>query len=74
MRNPTVYIPTTLHHSDSFNSQTYRKVKQNMRKYLERSYTGEVSIYRERRGEWGEWFENWILQNNKPTIIKQGWM
>jgi len=23
--------------------------------------------------KWGEWFENWSLIDNKPTIIKQGW-
>ncbi len=36
-------------------------------------YEDEVFVTRSRRGEWGEWFEKWVLINGKPTIIKKGW-
>jgi hypothetical protein len=35
----------------------------------------EVSVFRHRRGEWGEWFENWQFNaEREPTIVKEGWM
>jgi hypothetical protein len=41
---------------------------------LEDSIDEYVSVYRSKRGEWGEWFEHWQLDSNgKPVIIKQGW-
>jgi hypothetical protein len=51
---------------------TYAEVKKNMKTYLSES-EGKVSVYRHRRGEWGEWFEHWELSNGKPTIVKEGW-
>jgi hypothetical protein len=53
---------------------TYRDFKKNVRQYIEESNTNEVTIFRERRGEWGEWFERWELIQGKPKITKQGWM
>lgn len=53
---------------------TYRELKHNLLQALNDSYDNEVSVSRSRRGEWGEWFENWGLSNDKPYIIKQGWM
>jgi hypothetical protein len=56
---------------------TYRELKKNMARILANAiYLDEddaVSVYRERRGEWGEWFENWSLVNGQPKIVKQGW-
>jgi hypothetical protein len=34
----------------------------------------DVSVSRSRRGEWGEWFENYEWTKNKFTKIKEGWM
>ena len=56
------------------NFKTYRELKKNMGLLIKDSYNGIVCVYRERRGEWGEWFEHWAIRNNKPTIIKEGWM
>tara|TARA_R110000868_G_scaffold204449_1_gene452539 strand:- start:2014 stop:2289 length:276 start_codon:yes stop_codon:yes gene_type:complete len=56
---------------------TYRELKKNMACilavaiYLDEDDT--VSVYRERKGEWGEYYEKWAIVNNKPTIIKSGW-
>ena len=54
--------------------QTYALVKKQMRKMLEESYDNEVDVTRERRGEWGQWFERWSLIDGKPKIIKQTWL
>jgi hypothetical protein len=57
---------------------TYRELKKNMARilavaiYLDEDNT--VSAYRERKGEWGEYYEKWAIVNNKPTIIKSGWV
>jgi len=53
---------------------TYRELKRNLIKLIDESYDNEVSVSRSKRGEWGEWFENWAMSNGKPVIIKQGWM
>ena len=52
---------------------TYSEVKKRIKDLLKVSVDNEVSVYRHRRGEWGEWFEKWSLISGKPTIIKQGW-
>ena len=52
---------------------TYSEVKKRMKYLLEVSDNNEVSVYRHRRGEWGEWFEKWAMINGRPQIWKQGW-
>ncbi len=52
---------------------TYTEVKKRMKYLLEVSDNNEVSVYRHRRGEWGEWFEKWAMINGRPQIWKQGW-
>lgn len=54
--------------------QSYALVKKQMKKMLEESYDNEVTVVRERRGEWGQWFERWNLIDGKPKIIKQTWL
>ena len=55
---------------------TYRELRRNLIADLKESYGNEVSVSRSKRGEWGEWFENWQLDfdGKNATIIKQGWM
>ena len=53
--------------------KTYAEIKKNMRSLLKDSEDNEVFVSRSRRGEWGEWFEYWSLQNNKPVMGKHGW-
>ncbi len=52
---------------------TYQKLRREIKKFLEENITGSITVFRTRRGEWGEWFEEWELINGKPTIIRQGW-
>jgi hypothetical protein len=59
---------------------TYVELKKNMPRILEAAYDpgysdvdATVSVYRERRGEWGEWFEHWDLWQGKPKIKNSGW-
>lgn len=54
--------------------KTYRELKKDMINLLNECIDADgVSVYRTRKGEWGEWFEVWQFENGKPTIIKQGW-
>lgn len=54
--------------------KTYRELKKDLKRVLEECYEDEVTVYRTRRGEWGEWFEIWGLDfEKKPYIKKQGW-
>jgi len=53
---------------------TYKELKKNLKKHLEENVEATVPVSRSRRGEWGEWFENWQLIDGKPQIVKQGWM
>jgi len=55
-------------------ARNYKEIKRTMQSLLDDSENGIVSVLRSRRGEWGEWFEKWGLLNNKPVILKQGWM
>lgn len=52
---------------------SYSEVKKRIKDLLKISDNNEVSVYRHRRGEWGEWFEKWSLIDGKPKIFKQGW-
>lgn len=53
---------------------TYEKCISKVKQLLRDGYEKQLSISRSKRGEWGEYFENWELVNNKPTIVKEGWM
>ena len=52
---------------------TYEKLKKELKQIIKDSIDNTVSVSRSRRGEWGEWFEVWGLQNGKAVIQKQGW-
>jgi len=54
---------------------TYAELRKNIKRHLEEDLGDTVSVSRSRRGEWGEWYENWQLDHErKPVIIDQGWM
>jgi hypothetical protein len=54
---------------------TYAEVKKNMVDLLKESPNSSVTVYRHRRGEWGEWFEHWGWGGmGKPMIISSGWL
>ena len=53
---------------------TYAKLKKSLKAILTSNLDEYAVVSRSRKGEWGEWFEHWILVNGKPKIIKQGWM
>jgi len=59
---------------DTKEFKTYRELKQNLVELLKASENEIVSVYRSRRGEWGEWWEKWGLLNDKPVLLKEGWM
>jgi len=53
---------------------TYRLLKKDLKDILKENVSEHVTVSRSKRGEWGEWFEHWVLSNGKPIIIKEGWM
>ena len=53
--------------------KTYRELKKNLHRVLAVTNEPYVSVYRSRRGEWGEWFEHWSKIGTKCEITKQGW-
>lgn len=53
---------------------TYAELKRSIGAMLRASHDERVNVSRSRRGEWGEWFENWELVNGKPKIVREGWM
>ena len=58
-----------------FSFTTYAKVKKYMKEWLEESDDKKVGVYRQRRGQWGEYYEHWQFNaERKPVIVKQGWM
>ena len=63
---------TESHDTKTFPS--YREVLKNLKDLLKSDPENIVTVYRQRRGEWGEWFEKWGLLNGKPVKLKEGWM
>jgi hypothetical protein len=51
---------------------TYVEFKKQIKDLLKNNIN-DITVFRHRRGEWGEWFEKWELRNGKPVIYKQGW-
>jgi hypothetical protein len=42
---------------------TYRELKKHIKEHLDICIETHVTVYRTRRGEWGEWFEHWTMVN-----------
>ena len=54
---------------------TYKELKKNLKKHMEENLESPLCVIRSKRGEWGEWFENWKFgANGKPYIDREGWM
>lgn len=53
--------------------RTYKEVKRRMNAFMNDSFDENVSVFRKRRGQWGEWFENWSKIGSKAKIIREGW-
>ena len=63
---------TESHETREFPS--YRELLKNLVALLNEDKENIVTVYRQRRGEWGEWFEKWGLLDGKPVKLKEGWM
>lgn len=53
---------------------TYAEFKKRINAFMKDSFDENVTVYRHRRGEWGEWFEEWHRVGGKCKIFRQGWM
>jgi hypothetical protein len=55
--------------------KTYSELKKNLVQALTDTIEDHVLVSRSLRGEWGERYEHWQLNNKrKPFKIKEGWM
>lgn len=55
---------------------TYAKLRSAMKAMMNDSIDNIVDVTRTRRGEWGQWFERWSINenNNKLKKIKETWL
>lgn len=55
---------------------TYAELRKSMRRMLGESADGQVGVTRTRRGDWGQWFERWAINEatNKLEKIKETWL
>ena len=67
------YKPISKYITKRYNS--YRELKRDLKEICEKNIDDDgVHVLRSKRGQWGEYFEYWKLDNNdKPTIVKEGW-
>ena len=72
---PQVHFKEEGRRDTSFNFyKTYHNhLKPAIRQLFRDFNIDEVTVYRSKRGEWGEWYEVWKLENDKAVIVKQGW-
>ena len=68
------YQPYMVESHETKEFPTYRELLKNLKELLYASDEQIVTVYRTRRGEWGEWFEKWGMYNGKPVLLKEGWM
>lgn len=69
----TVYYISEKGESKIVLIRTYREAKHKMNAFMDKSFDENVSVFRKRRGQWGEWFENWSRIGGKAKIIREGW-
>lgn len=69
----TVYYISEKGESKIVHVRTYKEVKRRMNAFMLKSFDENVSVFRSRRGQFGEWYENWSKVGSKCQIIKEGW-
>lgn len=74
VRDILTYKEFEYHASKTFVFPTYRELRKHMPIIMKEYGVDEVSVTRSRRGEWGEWFENWELAGDNLINIGEGWM
>jgi hypothetical protein len=55
---------------------TYAILRSKMKALMADSIDNVLTVTRTRRGEWGQWFEEWHIDEytNKLTKVKEGWL
>jgi hypothetical protein len=54
---------------------TYAEFKSKLKSLIEEAPDYRVTVFRSRRGEWGEWREVWGFNaERKPVIYEKGWI
>jgi hypothetical protein len=66
--------PRHLYRSTYIEFPTYRDFIRKLKQVSVGTGSWSVTLIRYKRGEWGEWFENWRCEDGKLSIERQGWM
>lgn len=53
---------------------TFVELRKEILRHLIEYDCKSIETFRHRRGEWGEWFEEWELCKTKIVCVRQGWM
>lgn len=55
---------------------TYSKLRSSMRAMMADSVDNVLIVTRTRRGQWGQWFEHWHIDESTNKLIKtkEGWL
>ena len=78
---PSYYVNVNWYYDEKYHYQnvkhgtfpTFREFKKNLRSLLKESIDNEVTVYRSRRGDWGEWVEKYFLDGKKIKVRIIGW-
>ena len=76
MLSPSILLTKRVggHHKHvRINYNSYRALRKDLKDQLKESVDNSASVSRSKRGQWGEWFETWVLSNGKPEITREGW-
>ena len=76
---PGVWIQPSMRDKSEWREfKTYRELKKNIRSLIEENQGvasgNEITVFRSRRGNCGEWYEKWSIINGKPKCFEKGWM
>jgi hypothetical protein len=52
--------------------KTYAELKKELKRYVLKH--GNAHVTRTRRGEWGQWFEIWKMEDDKLVKVEQTWL
>lgn len=81
MPNRFVYKPWASYRSQNGTDEcrvfdNYRLLRKAMKAMMSDSVDNIVDVTRTRRGEWGQWFERWAINEatNKLEKIKETWL
>ena len=77
MSRPGFWTDENHRHPDSkwIERPTFRQLKKDLPALMKEYGMDEATVFRSRRGDWGEWFEKYTLNDKKKLVRGNfGWM